>query len=131
MPPRATEVFSLDSKLKAHVDGMPTSDFSLKSDGRWSYVEEVDGKITKRASGAIAMTKVAEIKRALAGAKWTFTMAQFRCMAESITYSEVSVRGGVVWTTEVCSGKILDANSRKALDRVMTIVTPLIASTVK
>lgn len=125
-PPR--EVFSIDSKLKAPVAGMSTSDFTLMTNGRWSYVEIIDGKVTKRGAGTLSHADVVKIRAALAPAKWTFTLARLRCMAEALTYNEVSFAGAVVWTDQLCSGKILDADSRRRLDQVMTIVNPLIAS---
>jgi hypothetical protein len=127
-PIAARVLFSLDTKLKAQVAGMPISDFTLFTNGRWSYVVMADGKVTKRADGTLPRADVAKIQKALAPAQWTFTTQQLRCMAEAISYSEVSFAGKLVWTNETCSGKILDETSRKGLDQVMVIVNPLIAS---
>jgi hypothetical protein len=126
--PNASVVFEMAEKLKIQSSNFPTSRFSLRADGRWTYVVEVDGKVTKRRGGVLARGSVQKIRTALAAATWQFTLAEMRCMAEAMTFTELSANGSVVWTDEMCSGRILDANSRKRLETVMAIVNPLIAA---
>ncbi|HLL21842.1 MAG TPA: hypothetical protein VK427_06915 [Kofleriaceae bacterium] len=127
-PPEPPAVLTVDVKLKHEHPGLASSRFALAADGRWTFVEIIDGATTKRASGVVRRRAVRTIEQALSRARWRSTESEIRCFAEAMTFTEYASARGVVWQEEMCSGRKLDARSRRELAKITAIVEPLIAS---
>jgi hypothetical protein len=128
---QTSTVFAVDVKLEFDAPTVPSSHFELLSHGRWSFVETVEGKVTRRAAGTLARPQVIAIQRAIASAKWTNRIAKIegpRCMADSIEHTEFSSGGHLLFVDKLCSYNELDPTSTKRLAQIMAIVNPLIAS---
>jgi hypothetical protein len=108
----------------------PTTKTSLvlTSNGSWIYTATTNGRLTRVASGCIAYGQVRTIDNALSRAKWQTSVAEFRCMAIGMGYTEYKVNGKVVLHREVCDGLELDDASQQSLTTITQILDGLVAN---
>jgi hypothetical protein len=97
----------------------PTSTISVYSTGAWVFrpVDE-NGRPGRVARGCLDRSDLRAIRSAIRIADWDVTRMQIRCFAYAPSYTEYVVRGKVVFHDQLCSGYVLDENSRASLDTI-------------
>jgi hypothetical protein len=111
---RGTPIFQIDHKAEPGAK-LATSSFRLYDSGAWTYEpKNAEGKPEQAKRGCLSADEKKAAKADLE-VPWTVTTAQFHCMAHSSAFTEYSVRGKLVYTARMCSGKTLDEASQKAL----------------
>jgi hypothetical protein len=92
------------------VDGISTST-TLHGGGGWTVVDTAGTR-----SGCLDPVDLEHIRTELRRARWQVSYAVIECMAIPSTFTDYVAFGKPVFTDAMCSGGILDGNSRKILD---------------
>lgn len=93
----------------------PTFATRVFASGGWDRADsDADGKQTK-VTGCLGAADLTKLHRSLDGLPWTTTPNPATCDALSATVTDVSQKGKVVWTVEMCPAKVLDAKSEAGL----------------
>ncbi len=101
----------------------PTSTVSVYATGAWVYrpVAE-DGTPGATTGGCLDRRQLASIRQALRNTTWDVTHQKIRCFAYAPSYTEYVVRGRVMFHDQLCSGDVLDEQSRAQLMRIESIL---------
>ncbi|MEO8844203.1 MAG: hypothetical protein ABI591_25245 [Kofleriaceae bacterium] len=94
------------------------------SGGYSSFEEDPDtNKVTNERAACLDKDDFKTVKAALAKATWKFTTAKIKCMAMSVKHTEWTANDKLVWDDKMCSGKIADAVTEKAIEIVKALET--------
>jgi hypothetical protein len=110
-----------------HLDETPpqasTGRFAIWASGGFSSNEQdpKTHKLANERSGCLEEADFKELEAVLAKATWKFTTARIKCMVMSVKHTEWTVSDNVVWDDRMCSGKIADAATQKAIDLVHSL----------
>lgn len=101
----------------------PTSTVSVYATGAWVYrpVAE-DGTPGAISGGCLDRRQLASIRQSLRNTTWDVTHQKIRCFAYAPSYTEYVVRGRVMFHDQLCSGDVLDEQSRAQLTRIESIL---------
>ena len=101
----------------------PTSTVSIYATGAWVFqpVAE-DGTPGTITGGCLPHRKLMAIRQSLRNTTWSVTHQRIRCFAYSPSYTEYVVRGRVMFHDQICSGDVLDEQSRAQLTRIESIL---------
>ncbi|MEO6773322.1 MAG: hypothetical protein ABI467_09885 [Kofleriaceae bacterium] len=113
------KVVQLGSEPAGHVTKV------FDADGWLAHDLDKAGKTGNERRGCVAPADVKQVRTALAKARWKVTTAHVHCMAVAQTATEYAVKGKVVWTEKMCSGKTLDKDSAAAIDAVNAMIAKL------
>lgn len=116
-------LFEIDHKVNGNLDlEVPTSSTVLYGNGAWTYFERRPGLPAISESGCLSAFELGEVTADLKFAEWKVTSSRIRCFAMSLTYDEYSSHGKTLFADQTC-GASLDADSRKAVDDIKSILT--------
>jgi hypothetical protein len=116
-------LFEIDHKANTNVDvDVPTSSTVLYGNGAWTYFERRPGLPAISESGCLSDFELGEVTADLKFAEWKVTYNRIRCYAMSLTFDEYSSHGKTLFADQTCSGAVLDADSRKAVNDIKSIL---------
>lgn len=114
--PTGGVLFAIDHKVDPGAK-LATSSTKLYGNGAWTHDEtDAEGKALAPTAGCLAKTDTGQLETALKAAPWTVTKARMHCMAMSSQFTVFTLNGKTVFTQRLCSGDVLDAKSKAALD---------------
>jgi hypothetical protein len=118
-------LFEIDHKVNGNVElesQVDTSSTVLYSNGAWTYLERRPGQPAIFETGCLSDFELGEVTADLQFADWKVTYNRIRCFAMSLTYDEYSSHGKTLFADQMCSGATLDADSRKAVNAIKSIL---------
>jgi hypothetical protein len=118
-------LFEIDHKVNGNIQvesEVGTSSTVLYGNGAWTYFERRPGLPAISESGCLSDFELGEVTADLKFADWKVTYNRIRCFAMSLTYDEYSSHGKTLFADQMCSGAMLDADSRKAVNDIKSIL---------
>jgi len=118
-------LFEIDHKVNGNIQvetEVGTSSTVLYGNGAWTYFERRPGLPAISESGCLSEFELGEVTADLKFAEWKVTYNRIRCFAMSLTYDEYSSHGKTLFADQMCSGAMLDSDSRKAINDIKSIL---------
>ena len=119
-------LFEIDHKVNPSIQvesEIGTSSTVLYGNGAWTYFARRPGLPAISESGCLPPFELGEVTADLRFADWKVTSSRIRCFAMSLTYDEYSSHGKTLFADQMCSGATLDADSRKAVNDIKSILS--------
>jgi len=118
-------LFEIDHKVNSNIQvesEVGTWSTVLYANGAWTYFERRPGLPAISESGCLSQFELGEVTADLKFADWKVTYNRIRCFAMSLTYDEYSSHGKTLFADQMCSGGMLDSDSRKAVNDIKSIL---------
>jgi hypothetical protein len=132
MPPPPPAPAPVSSPVSCRSAGMPlftirhasevspaTATIRVYATGAWTASDGTRGRMTR---GCLDRSDVKAIKSALRAADWDVTHMRIACFAYDPTFTEYAVRGHVMFRDQLCSGDVLDDNTRASLETIFAVL---------